>query len=413
MIKTSEELIEETLNEYLNLKIKEGKTKFIVLPMGDWGRLAKKILLQRGIDTFFCFDNLDYDMENIYPIDYLKKNEIKDAEILLMARSREVERQLQEQIKKNNFGKVSYSAYEEIKLPLLRELKREKCLKLDFLCVGFPKCATTSLHRFLAQNKYIELPKLKEPQFLCNISKNAHEAMFRLYEKENAEAVIRGAIEPSYNKYGQYVLEYFGEDIKLIFCVRNPVKALYSLFKHGIRDCTSDYVLDLYKKYEKPSMEMFKEFAENKRNEYCYVDDIEDWLKYYSKDNMIFLIAEEIFENPQKILVELQADLGLSGEQILSSNKFPHSNEGTSVAKDYISAYINSCVSHTIDDFHYNTSEDRLKIFRLRKTMNKLTTIEFNEKVPPELYSELLEYYMPSIKRLEEIMGRSLKGIWY
>lgn len=408
-----EKLFNECLGEYLENKMKEGQNKFIILPMGDWGRKGRELLRKKGIEPICCFDNHNYNMKDIYPLDYLDDFLGDDIEILVLTIYEEIKETLLQQIKMNRKDNVCFVAKEEIELSMLRNFKKENGLKLDFLCVGFPKCGTSSLYNFLKNNTYIELPSIKETMFISNVSMKGHDALHRYYTKNMKGTIIKGGIEPTYRRYSKYVAEYFGKDIKLVFCLRNPVEALYSLFKMHVRFCGTKTVMQLYEKYNIPSIEMFKEYVYTERDAFNYAENILEWLQYYAREQMIFLISEEMFLNPNDLMKELQIFIGLSEEQILECELFPHSNEGAAVTKDYFCAKINNYVSSTFNSLLYLDVEERNQISNLRYKINELTKIEFNEKIPQDLYDELLEYYMPSIKCLEEIMGRSLEGVWY
>ena len=43
-----------------------------------------------------------------------------------------------------------------------------------------------------------------------------------------------------------------------------------------------------------------------------YYNQIKHWLKYFPKNNMIFINGDQLLSNPGKILTKLQKDLGLS-----------------------------------------------------------------------------------------------------
>jgi len=415
-----EALFDERLNEYIDLKIAEGKSKFVICPMGVWGRRGKALLKKRGLEPVACLDNNYYNMKTVYPLDKFVQEKESDMEILVLTISESVEKELLEQIELYQIGKVGFIAREEInrkkerenELQMIRDLKRENPLELDFLCVGFQKCATTSLHLFLDKNENIELPKMKETFFLCDISRKSNEALHSYYDVEK-KAVLRGGIEPVYARMGRYVKEYFGERLKIIFCIRNPIKAGYSYAKMNMRNVSTDLELNMYKKYNVPCIEMIKEIMEEVKENFCYSDYIEEWLKYYPKQQIKFIVSEEMFREPNRIMKELQLAIGLSEDQVLECKVFPHLNEGAGVTKDYASAKIVFAMSCVAYNYRYGSKGTREALAEMRNEVFKETLIEFNENLPQDYYDELLEYYMPSIKRLEEIMGRSLEGLWY
>lgn len=411
-----EKLFKDCLDEYLENKIKDGEKRFIILPMGDWGKIGRDLLRKKGIEPIGCFDNFKYDMKDIYPLSFLEQNktEYKNAVVLILTIYKENEEILLNQIKEKKLAAKIFLTDVEMKCALLRKFKKENPLNLDFLCVGFPKCGTTSLHAFLEKNEHIGLPKVKETQFIYNITSKTHKFLHESYDICRDGKKIWGGIEPIYSMFPRYVKEYFGKNLKIIFCIRNPVNTLYSQFKMEARNCVADYIMELYKKYDIPSVDMFREYIDQKKKEwYCYSDYIEEWLEYYSRENMIFLVSEEVFQYPNEIMKEFQLKIGLTDEEIVQCKKFPHDNKGKCVTKNYEAAQINKCISDVVGEAWQQDISYRNKMLELRDNVNQYTLMEFDQKMPQDLYDELLEYYMPSIKRLEEIMGRSLEGLWY
>lgn len=295
----------------------------------------------------------------------------------------------------------------------IQKIPHEDRIKLDFLCVGFMKCGTTSLQGYLEKNENIWLPTLKETSFISQVIKTSHEDLIRFYRLDKPKKKLVGGIEPSYWMYPKRVKEYFGDEIKLIFCVRNPVDALLSRFKMDIRWPSCQEILDLYKKYERASIDMFREYLKNKRDVFCYGDVIEEWLKYFPKEQILVLISEEMFLESKRSMKQLYSFIGL--EENTESNEFPHINRGSTVSCNYDAARINyTFFSHYKERRRSEIcSEEKQRYEILRRELDKITTERFDELIPEDLYQELMEYYMPSIRKLEIILEKSFENIWY
>ena len=124
-----------------------------------------------------------------------------------------------------------------------------------------------------------------------------------------------GSIEPSYISKAKEVYEYFGKDVKLIFMLRNPIKATNSMFRMRLRRVPNKYYVNLYKKYNNLD-DMFNDFIENqikikKCKDFFYDDTINEYLKYFKKEQMKFIVMEDFFKNPNKYMKEISKFLNI------------------------------------------------------------------------------------------------------
>ena len=93
----------------------------------------------------------------------------------------------------------------------------------------------------------------------------------------------------------------------------------------------------------------------------------------------------------------------------------PRANEGKKVSRGWRSARVNLWV-FGIDEYR-KSRMNTLPMILFRKVLKPLifafTLVDNDEKISPEARRAVMDHYMPSIHRLEEIMGRSLEGAWY
>lgn len=406
------ESVEIRVRELAKQMLKFNQTDFVILPMGKYGNITKQILEEYGLKPRYCIDNYIYDNQDIYPLSNIQWG--RDTIYLLAVSSERLRWQFLPELRK-------YVSDDRI-IDIFRFMKnvdeicpKEQRQKLDFLCVGFPKCGTTSLHDLLRSNDHIYLPKSKgkQTQFIANVSEESHKYYLWHYPCEQLKNKIIGGIEPGYCFNYENVHQYYGKDIRLIFCMRNPVNALFSWFKLRMRRVTRKEDCEYIKKYGKVSIAMFEEWYPSDFYRYLYVEYIKEYLKYYDRDQMMFILSEEMFKEPSKIMDEVQNFIGLSKENSLECTSFPWSNQGNRVAKDYHSALAINGVIQGIYANHIYDDGLQNKLFDLEENIMKYTTTEYNEKLPDYLYEKIFDEYRESISELEEIIGRSLDGIWY
>jgi hypothetical protein len=99
----------------------------------------------------------------------------------------------------------------------------------NFIIIGPPKCASTSLHFYLGQHPEIYTTKIKETRFFSlHYSKGIDYYSRYFRDAGNARAI--GEATPSYSFLpfvADHVKNHF-PDIKLIVCFRNPMERTFS-----------------------------------------------------------------------------------------------------------------------------------------------------------------------------------------
>jgi len=290
---------------------------------------------------------------------------------------------------------------------------------LDFMCPGFPKCGTTTLQEVLKYNTSAYLPPAKETFFL------------QWYRKEGSTRVLRerhyhgvkpgqmvGDIDPAHYNRAADSHEYFGDDLKIVFMLRDPAAAEFSMFKMKARYVYHPRYVEYFKKHKKFGQPMFMDYVENflmkngagRRFDYAYW--IDDYLKYYPRENIKIVLMEDMLKKPAETLNEIQEFLGLD---VMKFDKLPRANEGKKVSRGWRSARVNLWV-FGIDEYRKSRMNSLpMILFRtvLKPIIFAFTLVNDDEKLSPEARKMVTKHYMPSIRRLEEIMGESLEGRWY
>ncbi len=293
---------------------------------------------------------------------------------------------------------------------------------MDFICAGFAKCGTTTLQDTLFGHHDIYLPAAKETFFFQWYKKgNGTSVMHRRYYHFNrmTRERLSGDIDPSYFRRAKEIHEYFGDDVKLIFMLRNPVAAEYSMFKMTQRFVYREENIEYFRKFGKFSNEMFIDHVKNevlsgrnsRRFDFAYW--INTFLKYYPMEQIKIVLMEDMLKDPKGTLDDIQRFIGVN--QIEDYSVLPHSNEGKKVSRGLKSAEINHKIYLM---FHESKSQEAPRRYRLFKRFVKpvvqlFTLKNDNLKISPEAKKLVMDYYMPSIKELEKIMDRSLEGVWY
>lgn len=355
------------------------------------------------------FQVLGYKLHSIRSLSH-KKQEVL---VLILENSEEKaasSQTLLERLQLNDYAVIDYN--------LLAELGSKEHVRMDFLCVGFVKCGTSSLHTALKKHKGVILPKKKETLYLHwrNRFDDAPERFHSIYFGDIPEGKVVGNIEPSYHAKVNGVYECYGSETKIIFMVRNPMNATYSYFKMLLRKSTDFRHVNYYLKYFHFDVRMFDQYIKDyilsgKETRFCYIDWIKEYLKYYKKENIKIIVFEELIKDPENTMNEIQDFIGVEKKKY---EGLPHTNEGKSVSKNYVSALINSGIYWSDIVLRPVKSQKMKKSHEKRKKkILEHTLIESQEKMLDSSRETLQEYYRKSIHELEEFCGKSFEGLWY
>ncbi len=298
---------------------------------------------------------------------------------------------------------------------------KRKEFKFDFLCVGFNKSGTTTLENLFKKNSDICLPKnKKEILFFAWYDKcdKPMEVLQKKYYPEYENYNCIGSIEPSYCKRAKDVYKYFGKDVKLIFMMRNPITATLSLFKMRLRHVYDKYFINLYKKYNNDISLMFNSYIDEyivtkKNSDFFYDEHINEFLKYYPKEQMKFIIMEEFLKDPNKYMQDIFSFLGVKNIEYKNS-EIKRSNKGDKICKNYYNAKINFRLSKIYNNERRKAgNKERSRLCRFLAKMRTYTLKNCEYKLTDEEENKLSQIYAKSIKNLEKITNKDLKKLWF
>ena len=195
-------------------------------------------------------------------------------------------------------------------------------MKVNALIIGAARSATTSISQILDQHPEICLSNPKEPQFFSNPNWRDHiDTYHQGFEKEATiylEASTNYSKFPAFNpKIHQDISEY-NKDIKLIYIMRHPIDRMVSHYKFSVeRGLTTD---DLETAFQ--TNPIYKDTSD-------YYKQIELYLKYFKKEQLLLLLFEDFSSNPVKVLNEISKFLDVSPFEFdLSKSHVNRSNSG-------------------------------------------------------------------------------------
>ena len=181
----------------------------------------------------------------------------------------------------------------------------------NFMCIGAAKCATTSLYNILKQHPQIGLSSFKEPHFFDNFNnfKNGKEWYLNNYYKSLNSFIALGEFTPTYlasKNAPQRILNCFGNKMKFIVILRNPIDRAYSHFLHTKRDSHETLTFVQALEIEDKRLDEInnnQNFISFLRYSYIYQSKyymhIKNYLKFFSIDQFHFVKFDD-FVNDRK-----------------------------------------------------------------------------------------------------------------
>ena len=291
----------------------------------------------------------------------------------------------------------------------------------NFLCIGAQKGGTTTLFNILKEHPDIYISEFKEPHYFDlddNYSRGLQWYKDEYFNKYNNEKMI-GAFTPTYmasSEAPKRILQDLGENVKLIFLLRNPIDRAYSQYLHRVRNGheTEGFIDALA--LEKSRLKQY--LSENNQVSFIYhsythqglyFKHINNYLNVFDQTKMMISIFDEDFLlNKQKMISELLTFLNV---KYFPLDLSVHSNPAAVSRFTFVSKMLNK-------DFFLKKLANRLIKSKITKQRinNKLYSIIIKPKQPPKLSIQertfiYQTYFKKDIERLENLLKRNL-NVW-
>ena len=177
-------------------------------------------------------------------------------------------------------------------------------MKVDFFIVGAPKAGTTSLYHYLHEHPQVEMSSQKEPDYFSD--KAIHEQgiyytkkrVNTLYKYESLfvqkESVVYGEASVSYLFYDNVAkdIKKYNPNAKIIIMLRNPAERAFS---HYLMDYRLGLISDSFeniitkKSKHKNTHLFYQQYILVSK----YANQIQRYLNFFEKDNILFIDYED------------------------------------------------------------------------------------------------------------------------
>ena len=166
-----------------------------------------------------------------------------------------------------------------------------------FFILGAQKAGTTTLHNWLAQNKQIDLPDIKETHYFSYKNDKGIEWYLNHFKNKGK---IKGEIDPSYLfcKSAARNIKKYIDNPKLIILLRKPIDRAYSHYLMSkFRGLEKKSFLDAIRNEPRiinKSSSNYLNFSYLSRGE--YVEQINNYKKYFNNSKIYFIKFDNIIK---------------------------------------------------------------------------------------------------------------------
>ena len=316
----------------------------------------------------------------------------------------------------------------------------------DFIIIGAAKCGTTSLHKYLSihpevsvgNTKEVFFVDPKEPEFFAidSIYEKGLDYYSKLFSSAGKNQIC-GEASTIYTLYPQFPhvasrISAAIPNVKLIYIMRNPVDRAYSFYVQLIQnyqDATRKYVVS--RTFEECIFPDKYPHRVNRDNFFAFFDahlkdepgtfldggkyhtQITQYLKYFDKSQMLFLLFDDFIDSPDLVLKEVCEFLAID-----SSFKFTEKGKvKENITSDYFRKVQRNLTIESLKKLpfiqkvgkHLPEKFSKKIISFFMSIANKKTNVDWlPKKMLSETRTYLINYYSDEIKQLENLLEKDL-----
>ena len=278
----------------------------------------------------------------------------------------------------------------------------------QFVVIGSPKTATTSLARYLDEHPKVHLCPMKEPHFFSTDA--IYERGTDWYEGLFADAEdgqICGEASTSYTRY-PYSGDVAGRmhalipDAKLIYLVREPVARTISACEFWHRRETQFFQRDVPNR-----LEVVLEMSQMPLRTSEYIVQIEQFMKFYDRSQLLVLLQEDLAADSDAVVRQVFEFIGVDPDVKVDTATRHNTTAG------YYDWAKNTKASELLNKIPGAQALKKLVPPSARRTVREFLAGRVSNEDVVEPFSEakkaeLREHFAPFNRRLEEFLGREL-----
>ena len=272
-----------------------------------------------------------------------------------------------------------------------------------YVGIGAQKCASTWLHRVLAEHPEVAVPQVKEVDFFSY----RYDRGYQWYERrfnDARPARARGEISPSYFSepaVPERVARYM-PGARILLSLRDPVERALSNHRHEVREGHLRG-RDLSFETGLGNNPMYVEQG-------LYATHLKNWLRHFPREQILVVLMEDVAADPRAVSRVVYAFVGVDENFVPSglteryNRSFANRSPGLTGIKDAIYGVTRVPGMKWLWDAAAGAG--------LRSAYRRVNTVPSSTVIPRPREQTLLQLrkrFEPEIHELESLLGRSLQ----
>ncbi len=295
----------------------------------------------------------------------------------------------------------------------------------DFMIVGAPKCATSSLHLLLLQHPDIFMCDPKEPHFFCTDLPGLAEV------PDAAGYDVLFADAPMAAKWGEASALYLfsqdaaknihaaNPDTKIILSIRNPADAAFSWYhqlRDGFREDQADFATAWDLQEARAGGQQLPSYCPEPAQLqygpiYTYHDQIKRYFDTFGRDAVKVLRVEDIKADPQKVIADLLTFIGV--DPFAETVDLPRTNTRRKARFPGLNQFLTSppaMLRPLMTPLKRGLNLIGLKpsVIMMKHLSQKTDAAE--TRLDPDMRARLVDYFAADITKLETLLDQDLSS---
>ncbi len=293
--------------------------------------------------------------------------------------------------------------------------------KPDLFIIGAQKAGTTSLKNYLGDHPEVITHPHTEMTFYADekeFSMGFESAFVRYFgdpKTLKGEKIIAKNVTISFREETLQNLRKHNPDCKIVFVLREPISRAYSAYQMAKRGGwmheSFDYALKAVDKNTKGEKDKFYRFMLDLG---IYHTQIETLLKYYPREQIKFLLYDDLKSDPVRTTQLLYSWLHVDSSYLPNTERYNQGGEAKSKLMGSLIKFLRnngSIVKNGIKNIFGERSFIRLS--QNLQSLNKMKSPVKNDDIDDKIYDFLKEFYFEKNQACSQYLDQDLNQLWY
>lgn len=283
----------------------------------------------------------------------------------------------------------------------------------NFFIPGAPKCGTTSLSNWLADNPYVYFPSIKEPNFFnsdlprAGIKRKSQYLRIFWEAKDEHQAIGEASVWYLCSRVAVPRIEEEISCPRYVVCIRNPVDMAYSLHGQNLK-----YGAENINDFEE-AWRAQKDRGKGRRIPFsCHIPDsliygqacslgtqLKQLLQRVPRERVLIVFLEDMKHDAREQYTRVLDFLGIPDD---GREDFPAVNQASGARWPILAKTLGALLKLRRHSFPYLGTGVTRSLLNINKTPDN------RRGMSVDMRNELEEYFLEEIQAIEKITGRDL-----